>query len=154
MEQQHSSELFSLQIDPFIKSNLLETARWAKFLAIVGMIVLVLLAIAYIVGFSFLNTVGGVDNSYYENQFPLQMRIGMIIGSIIMIAIAFFPLLYLLQFSNRMKTAMAANDQEALATAFLNLKKYFRYIGILVIIALALYALIFVIAILGFAAFR
>ena len=38
MEQSHSQELFSLQIDPLTKSHLWETARWAKFLSIVGFV--------------------------------------------------------------------------------------------------------------------
>jgi hypothetical protein len=60
-----------------------------------------------------------------------------------------FPLLFLLQFANRMKRALAANEQDDLNDAFLQLKKYFRYLGIIVIIVLALYALMFVLAIMG-----
>ena len=48
-----------------------------------------------------------------------------------------------------MKTALAGNDQEALNTSFQNLKKYLRYIGVLMIICLSFYALALIIGLLS-----
>ncbi|MES1221141.1 MAG: DUF5362 family protein [Bacteroidota bacterium] len=44
---------------------------------------------------------------------------------------------------------MAANDQETLNTSFQNLKKLFRFVGIMTIIVLAFYAIILVFGLLG-----
>lgn len=82
------------------------------------------------------------------------MRIGMVVGTLITFAIVFFPLLFLLRFANAMKRAIAANDQNRLNEAFQNLKVYFRYLGILVIIFLVLYGIIIVIGVMGIAASR
>jgi hypothetical protein len=65
----------------------------------------------------------------------------------------FFPLLSLFRFSAKMKTALAGNDQQALNISFQNLKACLRYVGIVTIIILALYALAIVMGILGMAAF-
>lgn len=138
--------LFALSIDPVTKSYLSDTARWARFLALIGMLFLVLIIVANLFGMSYLNSYFRVLGAPEVDQdFTTGMRIGMIAASVIMVAIMFFPLYYLLHFANRMKTALTANDQEALNLSFLNLKRCLRYVGILVIAVLAMYALIFVI---------
>jgi predicted PurR-regulated permease PerM len=149
--EQHQS-LFSLSIDPVTKSHLNDTARWAKFLSIVGMVVLLLALAGTILGLTLFSNSSSVVfsfNNEQSDQVTNAMKLGMVIGTIIMVTIAFFPLLFLLQFANRMKRALAANEQDDLNDAFLQLKKYFRYLGIIVIIVLALYALMFILAIMG-----
>lgn len=156
MEQTHTSALFSLTIDPITKAHLSETARWAKFLAIVGMIFLALMLVFGI----FLSTMmtsaasrfGEVDG-YNTSSIFAGFGVGMAVLYIILAVIAFFPLLFLLRFSNRMKAALVNNDQQQLNTSFQNLKVYFRYLGIITIIILALYAIAIVFGVLGAAAF-
>ena len=148
---QENQSLFTLSIDPVTKSHLNDTVRWARFLAIAGM---VLLAFALLLSF-LAATIWSNNNAFRFTSFNGQeaqemttaMRIGYLIAMIIVMCIAFFPLMYLLQFANRLKRALAANEQENLNEAFLHLKKYFRYLGIILIIVLAFYALIFVLAI-------
>ncbi|HEX4875976.1 MAG TPA: DUF5362 family protein, partial [Chitinophagaceae bacterium] len=60
---------------------------------------------------------------------------------ILMGLLYFFPLMFLLHFANKMKTALATNDAGMLSESFRNLKKTFRYLGILMIIGLAFVAL-------------
>src|SRR5438270_775675 len=130
MEENQS--LFSLNIDPLTKSHLQETAKWTKFLAIVGMIVLILVLVITLLGVTIFTSSVGMRFGVYsdtQEQVANSLRVGLVIGTIITIAIAFFPLFYLLQFANRMKKALAANQQNDLNEAFLNLKKYFRYLG-------------------------
>jgi len=43
------------------------------------------------------------------------------------------------RFANQMKTALYGNDQEDLNASFQNLKKYFRYVGIITIISLGMW---------------
>lgn len=147
MEQNQS--LFSLSIEPITKSHLLQAARWAKFLAIAGMVFLgiALLAYAYLIFVMDRFTMAASGDEVTELNSGL--RIGYIIFALAMIAVGFFPLLFLLQFANRIKTALQANQQEDLNAAFQSLKKHFRFIGIVLIIVMAAYGLTFVLAILA-----
>jgi len=155
MESANSSSLFSLTIDPLTKAHLGETARWARFLAIVGMIVLVLGLIVSLMATTvftrFMGFPTGVDDN---NTLSATMRGAAVVVTIITLAIVFFPLLFLLRFANAMRRALAANDQTRLNESFQNLKVYFRYLGILVIIFLVLYGIIIAIGVMGIAANR
>ncbi len=155
MEPNQSSSLFSLTIDPLTKEHLSETAKWARFLAIAGMIVVLLVLAFTIYSVTVLGGVGlpGSNDLSGNPNFVNSMRIGAIGGAIVMLAIAFFPLLFLLRFANGMRSAIASNDQNRLNAAFQNLKIYFRYLGIVVLIVMILYTLIFVFAIMGITAF-
>ncbi|MBS1611091.1 MAG: hypothetical protein JSS70_20525, partial [Bacteroidetes bacterium] len=73
---------------------------------------------------------------------------------ILIAAVYFFPCLFLFHFANKMKTALAANDQELLNTSFQNLKKLFRFMGILTIICLALFAIQLLIGLLAVGSMR
>ena len=154
MEENQGSSLFSLSIDPVIKSHLNDAAKWARFLAIAGIVLLGLAVIFTILSVTvFPNstytrfTVNGVE----EEQLTAGMKIVMAICMVIAFLIAFFPMWYLLQFSNQMKKALYNNDQEALNYSFLNIKRYFRYVGIIMIIVLAIYGLAFIFVGLGVA---
>jgi len=149
MEQ--NSSLFNLSIDPVTKEHLSETAKWARFLAIVG---LVLLALMVGFGIYFSTVVASSATSQFEDDFGTgrsnpfaAMGVGMAIVYVILALIWFFPLLFLLRFSNKMRSALAGNDQNLLNNAFQNLKASMRYVGIVTIIILVIYALVFVIAI-------
>jgi hypothetical protein len=45
------------------------------------------------------------------------------------------------RFASQMKTALYSNDQESLNTSFQNLKRYFRYLGIITIIGMGIWIL-------------
>jgi hypothetical protein len=156
MEQATGSSLFSLTIDPVTKNHLAETAKWSKFLAIVGMVFVALGLIGVLFFAFYVSSVSNVDGGYggnmYGGFFP-GFGVGLALFYIILLAICFFPLLYLLRFANRMKAALYGNDQQALNTAFLNLKSCLRYVGIFTIIILAFYAIAIIIGIVGVAAF-
>lgn len=154
MEADHSSSLFSLSIDPVTKSHLNDTARWARFLAISGIVLLGLAATVTVLSATiFPNstftrfTVNGVE----EEQLTAGMKIVVAVCMLIAFLIAFFPMWYLLQFSNQMKKALYNNDQQALNHSFLNIKRYFRYVGIIMIIVLVVYGLAFILIGLGIA---
>ncbi len=55
----------------------------------------------------------------------------------------FFLVLYLYKFSHATPIALEGKNRGDLKFAFLNLKSHYRFMGILVIIILSLYALIF-----------
>lgn len=152
-----TSSLFSITIDPVTKAHLSETARWARFLAIIGFIFLGLMLLAGVLVFINIpasdlnNTFGG---GYGSGGLMENLGLGaFIIFFVISTIIIFFPLLYLLRFANRMKTSLNGNDQQALNVSFQNLKSYFRYIGIITIIVMAFYGIAFIFSILGAAVF-
>lgn len=143
MEQLSQSEnLFDLQLDQQSSAYLAETARWGKFLSILGFILTGLLLIVGIFMGSFMASTmsaaegfGGISSSFF---------------TIVYLAIAlvyFFPCLYLFRFSTKAQDALRSNDQSSLTEGFKNLKSCFRFMGILTIVILGFYALAFVIGI-------
>jgi hypothetical protein len=151
MEQQDqlSSPLFNLSIDPVIKSHLSETARWGKFLSIVGF---VFCGLIILVGIIFISAFGNFQRTYGTSE-SSSLIAGMgpmlFVIYIIIAVLYFFPCLFLLRFSNKMKAALAADNQPELTASFQNLKILFRYLGILTIIVIACYLLAFVFGGLG-----
>ena len=151
----HNSSLFSLNIDPLTKTHLNETAKWARFLAILGMVVLALGLVVGLMGATVFTTFMGVQmgNDYGAGSSAVNTAtITLVVTTIIISAVVFFPLLFLLRFANAMKRAIAANDQNKLNVSFQNLKIYFRYLGIVAIIFLVLYGIIIAIGVIGMAA--
>jgi len=68
---------------------------------------------------------------------------------IIMSLIMFFPALYLWNFSSKMRKALNNNDQPLLTESLKNLKSFFKFYGILLIVVLSFYALALVAGIIG-----
>jgi len=150
MEQNTTSNLFELHVDQIGASYLKETARWAKFFAILGFIVCGLMLLGGLFAGSLISaafsTLGGAASS------AGFMGGGFI--TVIYIAFAllyFFPCLYLFNFASRMQVALRSNDQESLNQSFKNLKSCYRFFGILAIICIGLWVLTIIFAIIGFA---
>jgi len=145
--EENQGQLFSLTIDPLIKSHLSETARWGKFLAILGFILCGLVVILGV----FFGTIFGTLISRAEGTYNSTINSGtfgamMAVIYIILAVIYFFPCLFLYRFSTKMKTALNGNEQTDLTLAFQNLKSLFRYIGVITVIILSLYLILIVIA--------
>ena len=151
MEQNQDKSIFGLGIDPSSKAHLAEAARWARFLAIVGFIMCGLIVLIGIFAASFSTSF----SSKFGNEFGGATSMGSGMGSmmtVLYIGIAilyFFPCLFLFRFANLMKAALATEEQDNLNKSFQNLKVMFRYVGIITIIILTIYLLVFLIAIIG-----
>ena len=133
------TQLEQLTLTSASKSFLRETAKWTKFLAIIGFVLTSLLLVFAV----FLST---TYNSVAKTQLgiPDEMGVIMIIPFLILAIVYFFPMYYLLQFSNEIKRAFSTKDDAILASAFEALKSHYKYIGVFTIITLSLYALFFV----------
>lgn len=154
MEQNQDSSLFGINVDQTAKSHLAEAAKWAKFLSIMGFIFcgfIVLIGLFFGTFMSMFSSRYGENNPY--NDFPASTGFGasMAVLYIVIALIYFFPCLFLFRFSVKMKAALASNDQEVLNTSFQNLKASFRYVGIIMIVMLAFWALALIIGVLGVA---
>lgn len=143
----NNQNLFDLQIDQPVSSYLSETAKWAKFLAIVGFVFCGLFALLAIFAGTFMSTAFGAvgGNGGATGIFVTLLYLAIA-------AIYFFPCLFLFHFANKMLRALRQNDQLYLTDSFKNLKSCYKYMGILMIIVLSLYAIMFIIFIVGFIA--
>jgi hypothetical protein len=147
MEQQNDNQdstIFNLNLDSTILNYLSETARWGKFLAIVGFIMCGILFLLGLILPAYFNKMSSYSPYRQQNVFG-SMGVGFIFFIYIIIAIIyFFPCLYLLRFSNSTKAALASNDQFKLTDSFRNLKTLFKYVGVVTIVILSIYALMIV----------
>lgn len=146
-----TESLFELHVDHNGSAYLKETARWAKFMAILGFIFCAFYVLVALFAGSFmarLSTLGGGGAATGAGM----IGGGLITVIYILIAVLyFFPCLYLYNFAAKMQTALRSNDQDQLNLSFRNLKSCYRYMGILMIIALGLIALGCIFAVIGLA---
>ena len=129
-----------LQIDDVSGAYLKETAKWGKFLSIVGFVVTGLIVLIALFAGSMFTKLGELST---QRQSALPAGFSVII-TVIYLAFAvlyFFPCFYLFKFSNKAKLAIEVNEQGALNEAFGNLKSCFKFIGIMTIVVLAVYAI-------------
>ena len=148
MDTDQNQPLFGLNIDETIKSHLNEAARWGKFLAVMGFIVCALILIGGIFLATSINNVPAY-NRFYERDTAPGLGTAAIIVYVLVAVLYFFPCLFLLRFSDKMKIALRSNDPANLTISFQNLKILFRYVGILTIIVISIYLLAFIIGVLG-----
>ncbi len=126
-----------LHIDPASRAFLKETSKWAKFLAIIGFI------------FTGLMAIGGLIFGLVMSSFSSGMDSGMpafggglvSVMYILFALLYFMPMLYLYRFANKIQLALARDDQFELTASFENLKSFFKFIGILTLIAIGSYVL-------------
>jgi hypothetical protein len=124
----------SLSITSAAASYLKETAGWGKFLAIVGFVCTGLMVIAgFFVGSMMASM--GQENPFGSYFGVIYVALGVLY---------FFPALYLFKYYDKMKKALATKNTEELTAAFENEKSMFKFMGILMIILLGSYALVFV----------
>lgn len=114
-------------------NNLIETGKWTKFLSIVGFIFIGIMIVIALFTSAILSNIKGAENAL---PYPSYL-IGIIY--ILIAGLYFFPVLYLYKFSTNVKKSLTTNNLEGFNTATKNLKSHFKFIGILTIIALALY---------------
>ncbi|MCI2228331.1 DUF5362 domain-containing protein [Polaribacter sp. MSW13] len=139
------TQLEQLTLNGRSKSFLKETAKWSFFLSIVGFISLGFLVLLAIFA-------GAIFNDIPEaKQVPFDLGMVMTIIYLIMAILYFFPIFYLFKFSKKMKLALLTKNDETLSDAFEMLKSHYKFIGVFTIILLSLYALIFIISMMGVA---
>lgn len=129
------------------------TRKWTMFFAILGFIFLGLLLIVGLLAGSFLSAfsskmsgISGMEGMEGVKAAGGFTSILMFIVILICAVIYFFPLLYLLRFSKHTAKAVATFDQNELMLALKNMKSYWVYLGILVIIMLVIYLIVFLVA--------
>lgn len=133
-----------IRLNNLAKEVLKETSKWVNFLSILGFVgigFIVLIALFAGTFLSALPSSGGFES--------IIGGIGFTILYLLIAALYFFPVMYLYKFAKRLKTALIRNDEDQLAEAFTNLKSHYKFVGILTIIMLSFYVVMFLIAIIG-----
>jgi uncharacterized membrane protein YesL len=140
--------LFELQIDQQSISYLGETARWARFLSIVGFVLCGVMIIFALFAGSILASLSRLGSN--ADTLSSTMGLGGAFISLIYIVIAllyFFPCLYLFNFAGKMQAALRNNDQTTLNASLGNLKSCFKFVGILTIVFLSFYLLAIIVVV-------
>jgi ABC-type branched-subunit amino acid transport system permease subunit len=127
-----------LRIGAEDKAHLHEMARWARFIAIVGFVMLGIMALVMlsIIGFSNSNPL--LRNS----DTPAGLMFAVFL---LMIVLYFFPINYLFKAAKGIKGGLTTNDDIALSDGFKNLKSHYKFMGIFMVVVLSFYALAIVV---------
>jgi magnesium-transporting ATPase (P-type) len=135
---ENASEIRKIEIDQDSLRYLNTARKWTMFLAILGFIGIGIIIIIGLIAGVFLSA---FKTAATPTGFP-EWLISVII--LVFAIIYFFPVLYLFRFSKHTSNAVNSLDKEEMKKAFRNLKSYFLYCGILIIIILALYIVVLV----------
>lgn len=144
MENEKQTENFENQLTSAAVGFLQESAKWSKFMAIIGFIgigLMVLVSLFMAIGFS------AMEASKMP-ELPFSMSVFSIIY-VLFAAIYFFPVYYLYQYATKTSAALHSKNKQLLADGLENLKSHHKFLGIFTLILVSLYGFIFVFAILG-----
>ena len=130
---QNFQSMENLRITEYIQQNLLSATKWLKFMTILGIIGVALVFIAGIV-MLFIPTYDGVP--------------GAIVGVIYMLLtlLYIYPIKKSFDLIKNTREAMNNASQTSLEDASANFKSILKYFGILAIVCMAIYAMIFAVA--------
>ncbi len=130
------TDIFKMEIDDQAKSNFIEISRWTKFIAVVFFVMFGLILLAGIILAILIPTLSS------QPQFAAMGSYGpvlIIICTLALIAVYFYPTYALLKFSGNVKAGLNTGDKELFNSSIRHLKGMFKYMGILMIIILILY---------------
>ena len=129
----------NLEVSESVKSSLDTMVYWSKFLSILGYIGVGLMVLASLWMFS-------MDIPSYGYYYGPSMKL---IGFIYLIfaVLYYFPVSYLYKFSTETRYALNSNSQSSLNDGLSNLASNFKFIGVMSVAILSLYALLFVISV-------
>jgi amino acid transporter len=129
-----------LQITQDIEQDWIKTSKWVMFFAVLGFIVFGIYSLFAVFG-------GLMLGAFAESEaFPMAGALGLFFFVIIaaVLAFMFFMNLYQLRFANNIGRAVNFSDDVALERAWLNMRNYFRLLGIMTIVFIVIYALIII----------
>lgn len=131
-----------LRVSGVVLSVLGESAKWARFLAVVGfiMVVFMLLGAWILPAMVAETTYSEFDGALRQSYTATGVRINFIILAVLL----FFPCLYLFRFASRMRHAIDHQHQAYFEASFENLKSTLKFYGIVTIVVLAIYAFAFI----------
>lgn len=124
-----------MEISKQAEKYLMEMSKWATFIAIVGFIAIALLIVmSFSIGTIMANLPDGYLGGISPNFFSFFY--------LIMAGIYFIPVFFLFQFGHKTKQALINKDSSLLTFGLKKLNAHYKFIGILLIIGIALYFLL------------
>ncbi len=139
-----SSPSPTFALTPLSIEYLREVAKWARFLSILGLVGVGLSVLAYIfLGVTLSAAPLAIDGTSSSRGMAGVTGLMFIPGVIIML-IYILPIWWLYQFSTRLGEAINFKNNQILETSFQFLKKHYKFIGIFVVVILALYILLII----------
>ena len=121
-----------LCITPYGSSYLKTSAKWATFLAILGFIgsgIMVFVALLMLI-------ISPISKLSSTLGLPMSL-LGVVY--LLLAIFYFFPAYYLYNFADKTKIALDSNNQDVLDDSLKNLKRMFKFIGIMTIVLIAIY---------------
>jgi len=128
----------SLWISEDIRSYLYETAKWTKFLSIVGFVFAGITAIGAFGAGSVLEALGP------NHPIAKIGATGLTIAYLLLAVVEFYPSYLLYKFSAFTNQAVLFGDQFSLSDAMHKMKSFFKFYGILTIAFIAFYAMVMI----------
>lgn len=141
-----NNRLFSFSIDEMAARYFSETGRWARFLSIIGFVFIALLALGGIFGATVLGSMGSMGMG---GAFSAGAGVAMALMYLLIAALYLYPTIALYRFGKLIRPALNTQDQRLFNEAIRNLRNVFKFMGVLTLIVVGLYALIFIVGILG-----
>lgn len=132
----------SLHIEGTIKDYFIQSAKWSKFLGIVSFVGTGLIVLGAIAMFFIGSKISGIPGIPFSPALLGFIYLGMAV-------LSFFYAKYLYTFGTKMIAAAENNSKELLELAASNLKSWFKLMGIMTIIVLSIYGLIFLLSLMG-----
>ena len=138
-----------LQVSSSVKNYLNESARWGRFLAIIGFVFCGLIAIAAF----FIPAIYKMLPAFNElpSMAAKSVATGITLVYLLLAVILFFPSLYLYKFSVKMQLALNSLSQNHFEQSFKSLKSMLKFYGVFIIAILSFYVLVFLIGMFGLA---
>lgn len=136
MENQnsHIEEPKLLELEHHGKLHLNETRKWTMFLSVLGLVFIGFMIVAAVIGLFFMGAASDLPfNTGYLSLIPM----------LVVLAIYFFPIYFLLQFSTLTKKAIIESNSRILTKGLSYLKMHYQFMGILAIILLGIYLIVF-----------
>lgn len=115
----------------FLKSS----ANWSYFIGIISLVFLILGTLGVIISM--------VSILFVSNSM-LLISIGSIIFSLLFLLLYYFPIIYLVKSSSKIKNGINTSSLQTLEEGFMYKRKFWRFLGILSIIMLLFYVLTFI----------
>lgn len=126
------------------KKDLLTTAKWSKFYAVLSFI-----GVAICVLMGILLLVSGHFMAQIQPDLSAAMLAPLALVYIILGGILVMPALYLLQFSQKAEQAIAESNTEMMEQALNRMKSYWKFMGIFTIVMLVVSLLMVPVAVIG-----
>ncbi|AKC21291.1 hypothetical protein FPG87_07510 [Flavobacterium psychrophilum] len=140
MENQNNNEM---HLNTSALEFLKESAKWSKFLAIIGFVGIGFMVLAAIFMGAVMSMIPmATQTMAFSPLGAIQEFVSIIY--LIIAAIYFFPVYYLYKYANDTKIAIENNDSQLLSNGFGFLKSHHKFLGITMIVVLSFYALMFI----------